>query len=665
MCRLRSLAVLAWFAAALSACNGSSGAGARSPAASPVRRLHWFIPDGTRADPDTFDVFRWAAEGRLPNIAALMARGSYGYSVPTFPTHTPVNFATLLTGAYPEAHGVADGPMRVEGRPLLTPSIGGFSSTARRIPAVWTTLEDTQRSVFLMSLPGSTPPELQRGGATVRGRWGGWGADFASVVFETESPGRRAALGRQARLFLLQDELTRFVTPKPAAGWSGLPTSYTPPLEVDLATDGAPMYGALIDTTDDHVANPDRVALAFDRAAPFAVLAAGEWSGWQTATLRWKDRPVESHLRVEAIRLSGADFVRVRVVVDGLNRFITDPPEVADALEADVGPMVDFVDSYPAQLVYYPEDKKAFLDEAQQSLDWHARAVDAVYARYHPDVFIHSIYTPNQMLTSRWWMGALDPKSARYGAVSEPERAALWDEVYAMYRGLDTILGRAMAHADADTVIVFSSDHGVAPLNRTVRLNNLFASRGWLKTRVDPATGAPVVDWDASQVVFLNMDAVYVRPEGLGGDWHRGSGPAYEALRAQVRAALTDLRDADGQPAVASVVGWEDAGTLHLPTDRVGDLIVANHPGYGWSEDTTADGAVFADPVVSGYKQGVLASETNAVWTPFIIAGPGIRAGYRIPEPIRSIDQLPTILTAMGVPVPDTVQGHACAEVLP
>lgn len=663
MSRLTPLAGLALVVAGIAAC-ADAGAPAASPAASHVRRLHWFVPDGTRADPDTFDVFRWAAEGRLPNIAALMARGTYGYSIPAFPTHTPVNFATLMTGAYPEVHGVADGPMRVEGRPLLAPSIGGFSSTARRIPAIWSTLEDTGRSVFLMSLPGSTPPELQHGGVTVRGRWGGWGADFASVVFETSSAARRAALGREARLFLLQDELTRFVTPAPASAWTGLPPSFTPPLEFDLSANGTPLHAALIDTTDDQRANPDRVAFAFDHGAPFAVLAPGEWSDWQTATLRWKDRPVESHVRLEVIRLVGSDFLRVRMLVDGLNRYITDPPEAADALEADVGPMVDFVDSYPAQLVAYPEDKRAFLDEAQQSLDWHARAVDAAYARYHPDVFIHSVYTPNQMLTSRWWMGALDPKSTRYAGVAEAERAALWDEVYAMYRGLDAILGRAMAHADADTVIVFSSDHGVAPLNRTVRLNNLFASRGWLRTRVDPDTGAPVVDWDASQVVFLNMDAVYVRPGGLGGPWTRGSGAAYEALRAEVTAALTGLRDTDGAAPVASVVRWEDAATMHLPSDRVGDLIVANHPGYGWSEDATVDGAVFTDPVVTGYKQGVQASETRAVWTPFILAGPGVREGYRLSEPIRAVDQLPTILTAMGVAVPATAQGRVVTEAL-
>ncbi|MAE70170.1 MAG: hypothetical protein CME06_06840, partial [Gemmatimonadetes bacterium] len=153
----------------------------------PAQKLHWFIPDGMRCDPDLFRVFQWAREGELPHIGALMQRGSWGYSIPTFPSHTPTNFATLLTGAYPETHGVADGPMHIEGHSLARPAVGGFSSTARKIPAVWSLFDDLGRSSFLLSMPGSTPPELGPKGITVRGRWGGWGADFPSLIFERAS----------------------------------------------------------------------------------------------------------------------------------------------------------------------------------------------------------------------------------------------------------------------------------------------------------------------------------------------------------------------------------------------------------------------------------------------------------------------------------------------
>jgi predicted AlkP superfamily phosphohydrolase/phosphomutase len=135
-----------------------AGKGIKTSASSPTK-LSWFIPDGVRADPNLFRIFQWADEGKLPNIKRMMSLGSYGYSIPVFPSHTPTNFAALLTGTYPQTNGVADGPMRVEGQLLAKPSVGGFSSTARTVPAIWSAFAKDKR-VVLISLPGSTPPEF-------------------------------------------------------------------------------------------------------------------------------------------------------------------------------------------------------------------------------------------------------------------------------------------------------------------------------------------------------------------------------------------------------------------------------------------------------------------------------------------------------------------------
>ena len=137
-------------------------------------KLYWFIPDGVRAEPGLFNIYKWAEEGYLPNIKKLMDRGSYGFSYPNFPSHTPTNFATLLTGAYPEVHGVDDGPMRVIGKPLDKVAVPGFRSTAKKVPPIWKTLEDEGLKVAILSVPGSTPPEVNKG-VVLRGRWGGWG----------------------------------------------------------------------------------------------------------------------------------------------------------------------------------------------------------------------------------------------------------------------------------------------------------------------------------------------------------------------------------------------------------------------------------------------------------------------------------------------------------
>jgi predicted AlkP superfamily phosphohydrolase/phosphomutase len=640
-------------------------AGADEPEADarPVTRLHWFIPDGMRADPELFDIYRWAKEGKLPNLRRLMERGAYGFSIPTFPSHTPTNFATLLTGAYPERHGIADGPMRIQERPLARPAVGGFSSAARRVPAVWSLLGDAGWTAVVLSVPGSTPPELDpTQAATIRGRWGGWGADFTSLIFEPAGPGRRQQLGRGARLFYLGDELTRFVTPRDGPTDPAV-RSFSPLQFLDLDVHGTTIVAALVDTADDGRPALDALHLPATDTRPAVELRPGEWSDWLPVTLHWKERPVAVHVKVHVITLDETGFFRLRVLVDVLNRFVTSPPDIAEQLGGTAGPMVDFVDNFPPQLIG-DGDRQVWLDEAKLSLVWHRDAVPALYSLWSPDLFVHDIYTPNQMLTARFWLGSIDPKSARYEAVDEDTRAQLWSEVHDMYRGLDDILGAAMAGAGDDAMIVLSSDHGAIPLDRSVRLNNLFARRGWLSYSIDEATGEPRIDWAASRVVHLTMVHVYIHPDGLGGDWHRASGERYEALRAEVTAALSELEDDDGGRPVCRVLPWEEAGTLRLPGDRVGDLVLANCAGYGWSEEITADGAIFGTPPMTGYKQGALAAENPGLWAPFVIAGPGVKAGMRIPEPISMVDQLPTILHLLGQPIPEHVQGRVIDEIL-
>lgn len=626
-------------------------------------KLYWFIPDGVRAEPGLFNIYQWAEEGKLPNIKRLMEKGSYGFAVPNFPSHTPTNFATLLTGAYPEVHGVDDGPMRVVGKPLDKVAIGGFSSLAKKVPPIWKTLEDAGFKVALLSVPGSTPPEINRG-VVLRGRWGGWGADFHALNFETKGNLlQRILQGRAARLFYFGPQLTQYIDSKIPQGWENSPKSYSPAFEIVMNGWGTDVFAYVYDSTNDRRTNYDSVAFSLDKQFIFSTLKQGEWSNWQPITLKWKaadtQLDVASDVKATVIKLDEDGFFRIRLVYNNLNREIAFPPEAADRMKQTTGPMVDFADNFPAQLIYYPEDKKTFLDEATLSFDWHKRAVRSLISNFSPNVVVHDIYTPNQMLTSRWWMGYVDPNSAQYNNVSDGEREQLWQEVQDMYKKLDDIIGEILTNTDKNTYIVISSDHGAIPLDRSVNLNNLFAQKGWLKFSIDPRTGEPIIDWNNSKVVYLKMAHVYINPHGLDGNYERASGPEYGALRDQVILTLRNLQDENGEKPVVDIVEWENAKSyMQLDPDRVGDLVIANAPGYGWNEEMTADLKIFSTPLISGYKQAVKAEDASGMWTPFIIAGPGIKKNnYLGDKPYELIDQYPTIMKALKVSVPDFVQG--------
>lgn len=623
--------------------------------------LYWFVPDGMRADLGGKTVFELAKEGQLPNIRKMMENGAYGYSLPVYPSHTPVNFATLMTGCWPERHGVSDGQMRVEGFPLLKPSVSGFSSTAKKVPPAWKLLEDAGKNVVVVSVPGSTPPDISAG-VVVRGRWGSWGSDFWAVNFETRS-GTQTADSNSTRVFFMGPRLTQRVAAVPADGWRGVPASYSPPIEMELAAYGTTVYAYIYDDTDDRVDNYSGAVFSFDKASAIADLRAPDsWSGWVPASLKWVGNTLESSLKVSLIRLEPSGYMKARLLFDPLNRTTVQPSDAAAGITKGVGPMVDFPDNWPAQLNNSLEEKAVFFSEAKMSLDWHRALVPFVYSDIKPDVFIQDTYTPNQMLESRWWLPYTDKNSSRYAAATAEERASALADLEEMYKLLDAIIGEALKNAGPNTIIALSSDHGIAPLNRYVRLNNLFAKEGLLKFTTDPATGEPAVDWADTKAAHLKMIGVYLRSDNLAGPWKRGAGPEYEALRDKVKGLLADLRDGDNVP-IQRVVKWEDAGELRMPKDRVPDLLLVMKPGYGLTEEMSADLEVFRDTKEGGYKQALDASKEPALWTPFVVMGPGVKKGHQLKDNISNADQLPTLLKLLGVPVPEHMQGKVITEI--
>lgn len=625
-------------------------------------KLYWFIPDGLRAEPYTFDIYRWAKEGKLPNIKKMMDQGTYGFSRPTFPSHTPINFATLLTGSYPATHGIDDGPMRTIGAALDKIAVPGFRSTSRKVPAIWKTLEEAGMKVDILSVPGSTPPEIDKG-VVLRGRWGGWGADFFALNFETKGNlEQRVEQGLAAKLFFTGAQLTQYNDAQPASDWTNAPNSYSLAYDIHLKGWSGTIYGYIYDSTDDNKVNYDRVSFSKDKKTIFADLNPGEWSNWEPITLTWKvgDKAtsVDTQVKATVIKLGDNGFYRIRLYYNNLNKYIAYPPESSQLMLKAAGPMVDFVDNFPFQLVYYPEDRRTFEQEAAMSFDWHTKAISSMVTQFNPDVVIHDIYTPNQMLTAPWWMGYVDPQSDIYKTASVEQKTKASNDVLTMYKRIDEMIGEIVKVSGSNTYIVLSSDHGNIPLNKYVNLNNLFARKGWLNFTIDPMTGEPIIDWKNTKVMYLKMAHIYINPNGLDGVYERSSGQAYDTLRAEVTQTLKELIDENGQKPLVEVTKWEDAKDfLQMDPDRVGDLVIANSPGYGWSENMTSDLVLFTKATESGYKQAV-DPNVPGMWAPFMIMGPNIkRNNYLGDKPINHVDQYPTIMNALKLKSPHFVQG--------
>lgn len=628
-------------------------------------KLYWLTADGLRADKDLFKMYEWANEGKLPNIKKLMERGSYGFAKPEFPTLTSNNIAAIHTGSTAKVNGIIDGAIRTEGHPLETANINGFSSASKKVAPSWAILEKAGKNAVVLSVPGSTPPEMSEG-VTIRGRWGNWGCDAPAVTFEPKSNYElRKNTVEDFYFFTLAKNLTRFVETGPSKDWIGTANSYSSPMEASFEAHGGTIHANIFDSTDDNKTNYDSVEISLDKKNILAKLHQGEWSNWLPMNLNFEGISIPTQAKVRVIKIWPDGRFRIRVLYNSINSYIAQPPMVADELTKNVGPMVDFLDNclclgMAPQLIVEPEDKQVAMEEARMSWNWHRDAVGYILENWKPDALIEDFYTPNQILVSKWWMGDVDPNRAGYSAA---KAQAGWKDILEMYKGVDAIIGKAMEKADENTLIVLSSEHGTAPLYRTTRLNNLFAQKGWLTFSIDKKTNKATIDWKKTKVAFLKMANIYINPNGLDGDYKRASGPEYEALRKEVIATLESLKDANGTKAVKRVFKWEDAEANGMPADRVGDLFLQATTGYRMWEEMTENKAIFTTPRATGYKEAVDPNDP-AVQTPFLIAGPGVKKGFAISKPVRQIDQLPTILNLMKVAVPEYVEGKKIDEIL-
>ncbi len=107
-------------------------------------------------DGATLDLVRpWAASGRLPVLAGLMARGAWGSLRSTIPAATFPAWTSLVTGVNPGRHGVLDFSERVPG----TYRVRFLNGSYRRVPALWTRLAAAGGRVAVLTVPATYPPE--------------------------------------------------------------------------------------------------------------------------------------------------------------------------------------------------------------------------------------------------------------------------------------------------------------------------------------------------------------------------------------------------------------------------------------------------------------------------------------------------------------------------
>lgn len=282
--------------------------------------------------------------------------------------------------------------------------------------------------------------------------------------------------------------------------------------------------------------------------------------------------------------------------------------------------------------------------------------------------------------------------SAHVSAEGTPDQGKFRDVIPKMYRTADKCLGRLLQAATEDTFILVMSDHGGAPApTKEVNINYLLKKLGFL--RLDPrkrlissAQGKVVqlvkrtirrrakvgallpravrhgvrkvsfnvaaIDWSATKAYRFPMtppaDGLVINVVGRQPQGVVRPGEEYEQLRKDLMDQLLQLRDEEtGQAIVDNVYRREELYNGEHMT-RAPDLVVLFKDGY-------MGGQGLDSPLLTPHPIGKVNGQ-HALEGIFLACGKNIKRDHHI-QGAHILDLAPTILYALGAPVPRDMDG--------
>jgi predicted AlkP superfamily phosphohydrolase/phosphomutase len=210
--------------------------------------------------------------------------------------------------------------------------------------------------------------------------------------------------------------------------------------------------------------------------------------------------------------------------------------------------------------------------------------------RFREGMFFCLFDTPDRLAHMFWRFGEPGHPANRDGSNSALERV-----IEEHYRKCDQVVGRALEHADGDTLVIVLSDHGMNSFRRGMHLNTWLHDHGLLAlaTGTQPGDDAgdffKTVDWSRTKAYALGLGSLYLNMKGREERGIVDEGEA-ESLKAAIARSLGGYVDPDtGVNAVTRVVARDEVYSGAFAGEAP-DMLVNFNSGYRVSWATALGG---------------------------------------------------------------------------
>jgi len=226
------------------------------------------------------------------------------------------------------------------------------------------------------------------------------------------------------------------------------------------------------------------------------------------------------------------------------------------------------------------------------------------------------------------------------------------------YKFLDAKLGRLIAKAGDDTVVLAVSDHGAKRMKGAFCVNEWLIEQGDLAVKERPVKPISLddlpIDWPKTRAwawggyyarIFLNVEGR--EPQGIIPP------ERYEEERDALAERLRAIRGPNGEPWATKVIKPQEY--YEVLEGEYPDLMVYFDDLYWRSAGTLGYGKMYLAENDTGPDDAVHAQEGM-----YILRDP--RAGVKRTWNADILDIAPTVLDIMGLPVPGEMKGKVIAR---
>jgi len=410
-------------------------------------------------------------------------------------------------------------------------------------------------------------------------------------------------------------------------------------------------------------------SLAVTVSGQTQTLKVGAWSDWFTLDfpVNWvvdRAAPLRGIARFKLLRLSP----QLELYMSPVN-FHPDchpiafswPPDYSEALLKRFGLYKTI--GWPEDTWSLPSgvgDENLFLEDMNFTREKDEEILTGLLGDRNDDLYIQIFYFTDRIGHLFWRF--LDPGHPAYDAAAAAKYAP---EVLKAYQTMDAMVGRARELAGPEALFLVCSDHGFSSFRRGVNLNTWLVRNGFMTLKGqtnDPATLEKLfdtrdlfqnVDWPRTKAYALGLGSIYLNVVGREKDGAVMPGQEYDEVRSRIREGLEGLVDpVTGEHPIAKVWTREEIYT-GFDTNLIPDLRAGNSLNYRVSWQTTL-GGVPPDVLEDNHKAW---SGDHCSNDPDLVRGILFSNRKLGRDDPAMIDIAPTVLKALGLPIPADMDG--------